>query len=968
MMAMGPVSRHLKKKLAGLFGGELIHVWLDLAGDFVDFAEALYREHETQDLRYRFIPYRWSYLETMLALEDRLSGIDPQPTLLYVPKHDEERLAESPLFEVACLGAVFSLTLDSLVHEAAAGQVAPREIEKFLSSEGISLQDADQWFTELQESIEDPLWSRLHGLSSITQLVKEIMKPSGDARLAEAMSQEESADIVWRYLEIKLGLPKSWPPREQLSLPPRLSDLLYVLGSWSLCAEFVADLKISPEAPSLRSSLNLSEPLVNACKEITAYLRENAVEEYENIADETEGFLREELMSLQAEQLGELDTFRFEEERLLKAALQAAGEGFYQRALGWAITRLEKKSFWLQRQEERRWAWELVRQGCVLGMALDAQRPSLVSCESLDEAAVWYVERCASVDQSHRRLEQMRFAYAQSNLPHFEDLQRLLFSLRQRYQDWLDALAREFNTLCEEKGYLPSDQLQQRYLFEQEIRPLTQKKEKIAYFLVDGLRYEMAQELWQLCAEGGAENKLRHRFAELPTLTAVGMNLLAPANHGEWVHPEIQEGEFKGMQGNGSFRIYNPETRHQAIHDRVGGRTCPRLSVQELLTLETSVLKKKLASAKILVFHYREIDKAGEDGVGVQHFEDVLRTLRAAWQRLRDIGICDFVFTSDHGFLLLDPQITKRRPHGKKGDANRRHILSPLGVKHRGEVRVSLRALRYQTEEDLHLMMPEDASVFESHASVQNYAHGGNSLQERLIPVLFLHHAPLQGQATDYKIDASFEQSSSIYKVLRVTVSSTERPQLALGLSQQEEQQLIEFAITADDVPANEEQASSIFVDYPTYQPNKAVKNEQGILYLPLNQECEILFRLVGRNKGASRIRLRLPRTRAPEKLLPEWLDIQTLSPASSGSLPVIKMPKNESWLDALPEEARKIFDYLAKHDSLSEAEAAHLLGKASAVRRFRNKLAEYTALAPFGVRIDNVNHNLRFVRTGEKV
>ena len=84
------------------------------------------------------------------------------------------------------------------------------------------------------------------------------------------------------------------------------------------------------------------------------------------------------------------------------------------------------------------------------------------------------------------------------------------------------------------------------------------------------------------------------------------------------------------------------------------------------MTREATSLKQSIARARLVVVHSREIDNAGEKGVGPAVFDQVLQKLRAAWQLLRDAGVRRFVFTADHGFLLLDESAATAQPHGRK--------------------------------------------------------------------------------------------------------------------------------------------------------------------------------------------------------------------------------------------------------------------------------------------------------------
>ncbi|MCB0062081.1 MAG: PglZ domain-containing protein, partial [Caldilineaceae bacterium] len=75
------------------------------------------------------------------------------------------------------------------------------------------------------------------------------------------------------------------------------------------------------------------------------------------------------------------------------------------------------------------------------------------------------------------------------------------------------------------------------------MRPLTQEPGAIAYFLLDAFRYEMGEELYRQLADTPASTvQLKARLAELPTVTAVGMNVLAPVVANGRLTPVLQQG------------------------------------------------------------------------------------------------------------------------------------------------------------------------------------------------------------------------------------------------------------------------------------------------------------------------------------------------------------------------------------------------------------------------------------------
>ena len=69
--------------------------------------------------------------------------------------------------------------------------------------------------------------------------------------------------------------------------------------------------------PFARSLKGLPRPTIDVCREIAAHLRDRHGAFYQRTADETEALLAEEVDAARAEDLGTIDTFRFEEGRVL---------------------------------------------------------------------------------------------------------------------------------------------------------------------------------------------------------------------------------------------------------------------------------------------------------------------------------------------------------------------------------------------------------------------------------------------------------------------------------------------------------------------------------------------------------------------------------------------------------------------------------------------------------------------------
>jgi hypothetical protein len=201
----------------------------------------------------------------------------------------------------------------------------------------------------------------------------------------------------------------------------------------------------------------------------------------------------------------------------------------------------------------------------------------------------------------------------------------------------------------------------------------------------------------------------------------------------------VRDGRVVALRA-GEFQVARPDDRRRAMHERVGGTSCPLLTLSEVNARDAEHLRRSIAQARLVVVHSTEIDEAGENGSGVAVFELVMQRLQAAWTLLREAGVQRFVFTADHGFLLLDPTSHTVQSRGRKIDTKRRHLLTTIAADHPNEVRVPFTALGYEDQPDWHVVVPETTAVFDTNGGPGNFVHGGNSLQERVIPVLVVSH------------------------------------------------------------------------------------------------------------------------------------------------------------------------------------------------------------------------------------
>lgn len=977
----GPVSAVLEEELYTKVREQGVIVWLDQAGDYRGFVDRLKELRAAGELSYDVHAFRGSHLALLLALDGAAAGVERACLVIYLPGFNTDTVKQTPMFEFYKAGKMHQRALGTLVTTVAAGRVRPDQIAAFVeqfkqsadeqAAAKLTLAAADAWLSALTRT-DDGFAAQLQGMELIAVFHDLITGGAVAARIRDGNNEA----ALWERFRAWIGLPQSW--REDTLPPgrPHAADVAFAAASWALCVEYADDLKRPPHSDLLRSAADLPKPVIGNCRAVAAYLRAQYSEFYQRTADETEALLADEIEKAQAEDLGDIDTFRFEEDKVLKAALAALDRATddratndraandraaYDQAAAWAGLRVgtkpENASFWLQDDPARQSTWQLVGEAARLGQAL-ARAGDRIGVDPADDgglaAAVGaYVERGAAVDQAHRHLEQRRASLLYPQLPEFETLRARLNGMRRAWRAWADSWGRDFNALCAANGFLPQPAQQQRTLFDEVVRPLTQEPGTTAFFVVDALRFEMGAELFrELDGTPATTALLRPRLAELPTITAVGMNALAPVARNGRLHIALasDSGGVRGFQ-TGEFRVSDPESRRRAMHDRVGGGTCPWLTLDQVVNGDSASLKRSIAQARLVVVHSTEIDNAGEKGVGLAAFDQALQQLRAAWRLLREAGVRRFVFTSDHGFLLLDPA-APGQPHGRPSDPRSRHVFSPVAADHAGEIRVALVDLRYEGA-NTNVIFPEGTTIFDTGRRRINFAHGGNSLQERVIPVLtVVHRAAVGGSSARYAITAEAREDVAGMHCLEARVDIVAEQTLDFGGPKE-----IELALRVPDAAG---------VQVELCQARGKARIADSVVVATVGEPFELFFRLAGTADARALVELHHPSALAevtPGRAEARFAVTVTSAPAPP---PAAATVSSTEWLEQFPDPGiRQVFAHLAAHGTVTEEEAAAMLGGPRGLRRFAVQFEEHAKKALFDVRIDVVAGVKRYVREG---
>ncbi|ADG68897.1 PglZ domain protein [Planctopirus limnophila DSM 3776] len=963
----GPVSRLLEAEVRDWVTKHNLVFWLDTGSHYVDLVNQLRALRKQGELKYDIYTFNGSFLEMLFELEEVMGGVDATRAVIHLPGFNEELVKATPLLELYKAGARYRKALETLVRDAAAGKVRPDQIDEFLQRGNLSLAGADMWLHDLQSTGAEGLASQLRNVS-LNELVDDLLLNRSLAQRiatidlrAGTISDGDPRAIRDRIVSLT-GMPESW---FDVSLqnsfssgaePTSVEAVAYAICSWAACVSYVHDLLVPPLSPLLEPVPRLPQLVRDTCHELVVHLQNGNERQrsfYRQMALETELRLTDDVGQIAATDLGRFDTFYFEEETILKASLQALQDRRWDAAQDWASRRSDPNSFWLVDDALRRNVWQLVAGAARLGVAIQTAGPALKATDSVANAAQEYVQLGAKVDQAQRHLEQDRQKLLRSQMPEFEQVRSVLDQMQIVWRDWANSWGQGFNAVCKTHGFLPDSSLQQRTLFDETVKPLTAGDGITAYFVVDALRYEMGQELLESIGDTAKTDvKLDWRLAELPTVTEVGMNVLAPVAKGSKLQPEISNGRIAGFS-TGEFRVHDPDTRRRAVHDRAGGRTCPRIELEEVLRLEAITLRRKIAGARLVMVHSREIDNSGEAGFGPSVFETVLKDLRSAWHLLREAGVRHFVFTADHGFLLVDENSHTAQSYGRKIDPHRRYVIADRAANHSGEVRVALRDLGYDCD-DLHLMFPESVAVFDTGKQRKGFAHGGNSFQERVIPVLKIsHRVAVGGNSTVYNLSAARKPAVAGMHCLAVRVAHASGSLDFASIFE------LDLALRVLDSPDVRVELCEI---------RGGARLSSGTVIATVGEEFELFFRLAGGTDSRVSVELYHPSREASVEpcALKERFDVVRRIAIATSTRTDETPSQSEVWLADLPgAEIQRVFRHLAQHGTVTETEVAEMLGSTREFRKFSRQFEQHAARAPFTIRIDSVSGVKRYVREG---
>ncbi|WP_153114804.1 PglZ domain-containing protein [Rhodocyclus tenuis] len=422
--------------------------------------------------------------------------------------------------------------------------------------------------------------------------------------------------------------------------------------------------------------------------------------------------------------LGDRDTFPFEERTFLTRAIEALLRDDLERVRH--ILERHERSVWTGKGESRA-QWDLIRSAVgLLQSCDDLERQLSDHARNLDNLLAFYIGSLREADRLHREFEQAVSDYDWQDVPGV--MMPVKGRVRRQYGKLVEKVQLIFTRHVEQTGWPLAGQLANADVFDRIVAPKLQKNgHKVAFFMIDALRYELGVALERQLAEEGQVD-VQAALAQLPSITAVGMASLLP---GAGQLLKLRKDGLGMVPVLGDQVVDTVAQRMDVLKKRYGQR------FQEG-RLEDFVRNRfdVLPDTDLLVLRSVEIDSYFENHPDTAPAEitNALKRIRLSINKLKDKGFNEVVIATDHGFFMnthagagdvcAKPQGNWMTVHDRcalgDGSADGHHLVvsaEKMGI--RGD-------------------FPKFAAP-QTLAAYRNgllYYHGGASLQECVVPVI----------------------------------------------------------------------------------------------------------------------------------------------------------------------------------------------------------------------------------------
>ena len=528
----------------------------------------------------------------------------------------------------------------------------------------------------------------------------------------------EARALFERTLGLKLiTRAKTWDP------------IAHELWRYLLFSEFVFDLPVAlpdslttiPRAPSAAKTLveDLCTLLRRDPLTRSLYIvRAEAIEQELGLPAACQGI----------SDLGALDTFPFEERTFFAQAVDALRRDNLDRLR--ALLDRHQDSPWTGKGENQT-QWQLLETAASLIQACTAAEEQLPDHTRTQGTLIdFYLATLRNGDRLQREFEQAAADY----IDHSGQMAEVLRQARTTYRRLAEKVQVAFVRHLEQSGWPPSGRLANADLFDRLVVPKLQESgHRVALLLIDALRYELGVELHkQLTDEGQIE--IQAAFAQLPTITPVGMASLLPGASNVL---RLQRREDRIVPLINDQSLTNVTQRMDLLRRRYGERFA-EMPLREFIRSKSA----PPPTVELFVIRSNEMDENFENNLETA-LSDISRTFQqliGAIRKLRQLGFHEALIVTDHGFYLnpvAEAGAVCAKPPGAWLTVHDRFLLGD-GAADAANFALPTATLGIRGE----FNQAGGPRALVAYRAGVAYFHGGASLQETVVPVLSVRLAP----------------------------------------------------------------------------------------------------------------------------------------------------------------------------------------------------------------------------------
>lgn len=561
-----------------------------------------------------------------------------------------------------------------------------------------------------------PKLKTLLSVSSAKEIILGILSPNPEQEQAlkgDPTWVAEAKEFILRNLGHKIKTKGQTRPSVAEEL---WRVILFSEFAFDAAGNIPASLDTIPKA-----GIEAKNLVYDVCDELRKH--EDYREVYRSVAEEIEDEMALTDRTCGMTYLGVRDTFAFEERFYLERLVSRAIEGNLDQAREIAESR--KKSIWIS-QAERLAEWSLASRALDL---LDAAgRLSVPKFSSLADIVHGYAMTWRDLDRYHREMEQ---AFNQWQGDH-DGLESLVAQARTEYFHSVEALQAEFVRLVSDEGWPASDGqvIWNSQVFSKVVAPALEAGERVAYFLVDSLRYELGVEIEKQLSDK-LKVTLQTVCAQLPTYTEVGMASLMPDAERAFRLTLIQD---KLVTTLGGVAATNPTTRFAYLQSYKGDQ-CGDADLDELIRQKKPKIADKV---KLLLVRTRDIDTIahGNPHQALQVIPDLVRQIVRGLTKVAELGFSKAVIATDHGFILVHEQAAGNIAPKPTGKWLVEKVRCMLGSGSADAANLVMKRESLGIPGDFeHYAAPKTLVPY---SRGQMYYHEGLSLQECVLPCLIV--------------------------------------------------------------------------------------------------------------------------------------------------------------------------------------------------------------------------------------